>query len=41
MDNPYLIPLLVSLIAAMTIGAIALIAHLLRGSWEEQDQDDE
>jgi hypothetical protein len=41
MDNPYLIPLLVSLIAAMTIGAIALIAHLLRGSREEQDQDDE
>ncbi len=41
MDNQYLIPLLVTLVTAMIIGAIYLIMHLLRDGKEEQEQDDE
>lgn len=41
MDNQYLIPLLVTLVTAMTIGAIYLIMQLLRDGREEQEQDDE
>lgn len=41
MDNQYLIPLLVTLVTAMIIGAIYLIMHLLRDGREAPEQDDD
>ncbi len=41
MDNQYLIPLIVTLVTAMMLGAIYLITLLLREGRDEQDQDDE
>ncbi len=41
MENPYLIPIIVTLVTAMVIGAIYLLMLLLREGGEEQETDEE
>ena len=41
MDNQYLIPLIVTLVTAMTLGAIYLLMLLLRDGQPEAGKDDD